>query len=55
MNTVKKLQKARAKLVENRLKGIKPPDPIKRAKLNPKSMRLAINAQCYDCMGRESG
>ena len=24
--------------------------PIQRAKLNPKSLRLAINAQCYDCI-----
>lgn len=24
--------------------------PIQRAKLQPKSLRLAINAQCYDCI-----
>jgi hypothetical protein len=24
--------------------------PIQKAKLNPKSLRLAINAQCYDCI-----
>jgi hypothetical protein len=24
--------------------------PIQRAKLNPKSLRLAVNAQCYDCI-----
>jgi hypothetical protein len=28
--------------------------PIEKAKENPKSMRLAINANCYDCMGREN-
>ena len=55
MNTVKQLQKARAKRAENIRLGIKPLNPIERAKQNPKSMRLAINAQCYDCMGRESG
>ena len=55
MNTVKKIQKARAKLAENRLKGIKPPNPIERAKQNPKSRVLAITAFCYDCMGQESG
>ena len=55
MNTVKQLQKARAKLAENRSRGIKPPNPIKRAKQKPNSMRFAINAMCYDCMGRESG
>ena len=24
-------------------------DPIEKSKLNPKSLRLAINAYCYDC------
>jgi hypothetical protein len=24
--------------------------PLQRAKLNPKSLRLAVNAQCYDCI-----
>ncbi|GAA6183768.1 hypothetical protein NBRC116595_10160 [Aliiglaciecola sp. NS0011-25] len=24
--------------------------PMQRAKSNPKSLRLAINAQCYDCI-----
>jgi hypothetical protein len=24
--------------------------PTQRSKLNPKSLRLAINAQCYDCI-----
>ena len=24
--------------------------PIHRARLHPKSLRLAINAQCYDCI-----
>jgi hypothetical protein len=24
--------------------------PIQRARLHPKSLRLAINAQCYDCI-----
>jgi len=55
MDTDKQLQKARSKLAENRSRGIKPLNPIEKAKQNPKSMRLAINAQCYDCMGRESG
>ena len=51
MDTVKKIKKARAKLAENRSRGIKPPNPIERAKQNPQSMRLAINAFCYECMG----
>jgi CMP-N-acetylneuraminic acid synthetase len=24
--------------------------PIQRARLHPKSLRLAVNAQCYDCI-----
>jgi hypothetical protein len=55
MNTVKGLQKARAKRAENVRLGIKPLNPLQKAKQSPNSMRLAINAQCYDCMGQESG
>ena len=55
MNTVKKIQKARAKLAENRAKGIKAPNPIEKAIQNPKSMRFAINAMCFDCLGQEQG
>ena len=51
MNTVKQLQKARAKLAENRAKGIKRLNPLEKAKQKPNSMRLAINAFCYECMG----
>jgi hypothetical protein len=29
---------------------IKTINPIQRARLKPKSLRLAINAQCYDCI-----
>ena len=54
-NTDYSIQKARAKRAENVRLGIKPLNPIERAKLNPKSMRLAINAQSYDCMGQEPG
>lgn len=50
-----KLQKARAILADNRKNGIKPPDPIEKAKQNPNSKVLAITAFCYDCMGREPG
>ena len=27
-------------------------NPIEKAKNNPKSLRLAIDAMCFDCMGR---
>ena len=55
MDTVKNLQKARAKKAQNARLGIKPLNPLEKAKQNPNSRVLAINAQCYDCMGRESG
>ena len=55
MHTVKKLQKARAKLAENRAKGNKPLNPIEKAKQNTKSRVLAIAAFCYDCMGQQPG
>jgi hypothetical protein len=55
MDTEEKLKKMRAKLAENRAKGIKPLNPMEKAKQNPRSRVLAINAQCYDCMGQESG
>jgi hypothetical protein len=29
-------------------------DPIERARRNPTSLRLAINARCYDCGGRDA-
>jgi hypothetical protein len=28
-------------------------DPIEKAKKNPKSLRFAINAKCFDCSGFE--
>lgn len=28
--------------------------PIEKLAENPKSLRLAVNAQCFDCMGRSS-
>ena len=51
MDTDKQLQKARAKLAENRSRGIKPPNPIERAKQKPNSRVLAIKAFCFECMG----
>jgi hypothetical protein len=29
---------------------VKTINPIQRARLKPKSLRLAVNAQCYDCI-----
>jgi hypothetical protein len=33
---------------------IKVYDPIERTKRNPKSLRAAINAKCWDCQGRDA-
>lgn len=33
----------------NQGSGYEHKDPIQKAKLKPKSLRLAINAKCYDC------
>ena len=55
MDTVKKIQKARAQLAENRTMGIKPLNPLEKAKLSPKSRVLAIKGFCFDCMGQEPG
>jgi hypothetical protein len=29
-------------------------DPIEKASKNPTSLRLAINAKCFDCQGKDS-
>lgn len=29
-------------------------DPLQRSKKNPNSLRAAINANCYDCNGKEN-
>ena len=46
-------EKALKVLAERRLAGIKPPpfDPIAKARANPKSLRLACSAKCWDCIG----
>ena len=43
------LEKARIARQRNKELGIKPLDPIEKSKANPKSLRLAINAKCFDC------
>ena len=47
------LQKAHAALAERREAGLVAPrlDPIAKAKANPKSLRLAVTAKCFECMG----
>ena len=53
------LEKARAKAAERReeLKAAGLPtrlNPIEKAKLNPTSLRRAINAKCWDCEGGDA-
>ena len=47
------LQKAHRLQAERRAAGIAPVrlDPLQRAKENPKSLRKAITAKCWDCVG----
>ncbi len=53
MTNLTPLQKAHAALAERRLTGDIAPrlDPIAKARANPKSLRLAITAKCFECMG----
>lgn len=48
-------QKARSRLEELRASGWKPVhlDPIAAAKAKPTSLRLAIRAHCYQCVGTD--
>jgi hypothetical protein len=50
------LEKARAVTAARRAAGevIKRRNPIEKLGDNPKSLRLAINAKCYDCQGQDS-
>jgi len=50
------LRKAQARLAEMRARGEKPEriDPLERAKRNPTSLRHAINAKCWDCIGGDA-
>ena len=47
------LKRAAEKRAENKALGIKVEikDPITKAYENPKSLRLAINGKCWDCVG----
>lgn len=46
------LEKGRARVAELRRTGqLERLDPLEKAARNPKSMRLAINAMCWDCVG----
>ncbi|GEK48942.1 hypothetical protein PRZ61_10600 [Halomonas pacifica] len=52
------LEKARLAMAEKRAAGeVVRLDPIEKARQNPKSLRLAITAKCWECMGggEESG
>lgn len=53
MTNLTPLQKAHAALAKRRLTGDMAPrlDPIAKAKANPKSLRLAVTAKCFECMG----
>jgi hypothetical protein len=50
------LQRAKARRAELRAAGVSlaPVDPLTKARANPTSLRLAINAKCYDCGGQDA-
>lgn len=49
------LAKAREAVAKKRAAGqFRVLDPIEKARNNPKSLRLAINAKCWDCVGAGS-
>ncbi len=56
MHANKAIEKAQEKLREMRNQGeqVERLDPIEKANKNPTSLRLAINAKCYDCVGRDA-
>lgn len=45
------LQEYREKVASGEIEVVRL-NPIEKAKNNPKSLRLAIDAQCFDCMGK---
>lgn len=47
------LERAQARMREMREAGIVPErlNPAERAKRNPNSLRLAVTAKCYECLG----
>lgn len=54
--TLEKARRARAEAAElRRDQGLKvTKTPIEKATENPSSLRLAINAKCYDCQGQDA-
>ena len=53
MTDLTPLQKAHAALAARREAGDLRPrlDPIAKARANPRSLRLAVTAKCFECMG----
>lgn len=53
-DAMKSIELARQISQERRIAGIPTVrlDPIAKARANPRSLRLAINGKCWDCIGR---
>ena len=49
MNNISKLQEYGRKVKSGEIIATAPKNPEEKAKANPKSLRLAINAKCWDC------
>lgn len=54
-DSMKALEKAREAMQAKREAGerVERLNPVEKAGKNPKSLRLAVNAKCYDCQGRD--
>ena len=49
-NSIKALAKAREERKNSGIK-IKVKDPLQKSRENPNSLRISINAKCWDCQG----
>lgn len=49
MARIEHLKEYREKVEAGLIERSKPMDPIEKARANPKSLRAAINAKCFDC------
>ena len=49
---LKRAREKRKQMAENGIK-IQIKNPIEKARDNPRSLRLAVNAMCYDCVGQD--
>jgi len=49
MNRIEKLKEYQRKIKSGEIERPEHVNPIEKARLNPKSLRAAINGKCFDC------